>query len=173
MASLFLDPMYIVTFIGEPELWAALSVALILIYFLVSRRWPGRFLFFKRFLAVLIPTLVVVLLIVLLLKLSFPMARPCTPCTMVQEVSLCNPYCPAGDPSFPSAHAGVAFGVFTTLWLVKRKVWQLPIFILPVLVAYSRVALGVHTWLDVAVGSLIGIAVAAIAHREIEKRFFS
>jgi membrane-associated phospholipid phosphatase len=172
MASLFLDPLYIVTFIGEPWLWAALAAALVAIYFVVSRRQPGKFALFKRFLIILVPTLLVVLLLALFLKAAFPVARPCVPCTLVQEAALCNPYCPVNDPSFPSAHAAVAFGAFASLWLVQRKGWQLVVFIIPLAVAASRVGLGVHTWLDVLTGSLIGLLVAAFFWREGERRLF-
>lgn len=170
MASLYLDPLYILTFIGEPTLWAVLSIALIGIYFVIRNRWYSHRSFLKRFLPVMITSLVIVLLIALFLKAMFPVARPCTPCTMIQEA--CNPYCPANDPSFPSAHAGVAFVVFTSLWLVQRKRWQLPVFLLPVAIAASRVALGVHTWVDVAVGSALGLVVSWLVWRELERRSF-
>ncbi len=171
MVSLFLNPLYVLTFIGEPLLWAALSVVLIGVYFLVRFYWHKRRLPLKSFLMVMIPSLAIVLALSFFLKAEFPMARPCTPCTMIQES--CNPYCPANDPSFPSGHAATAFAVFTSLWLVQRKGWQLPIFILPAAIAASRVALGVHTWPDVIIGSLMGLVVALIVWREAEKRVFS
>jgi len=110
------------------------------------------------------------LLLSFFLKATFPVARPCTPCTMIQQA--CNPYCPANDPSFPSGHAATGFTAFTALWLVKRKASQLPIFIVPVAIAVSRVALGVHVWADVLIGSLIGLVVTAIVWRELERRNF-
>ncbi len=168
MASLFLNPLYILTFIGEPLLWAAMSVALIGVYFIIRFRWYRNRLPLKRFLLVMIPSLAMVLALSFFLKAEFPMARPCTPCTMIQEA--CNPYCPANDPSFPSGHAAVAFTAFTSLWLVQRKGWQLPIFILPIAIAASRVALGVHMWLDVIIGSLMGLAVTLLVWRELEGR---
>jgi len=170
MASLFLNPLYVLTFIGEPQLWVALSAVLVLAYFLIRFRWYSYRLPMKRFLLVLVPSLAVVLLLSFLLKTAFPMARPCIPCTMIQET--CNPYCPANDPSFPSGHAAVAFAVFTSLWLVQRRRWQLPVFILPVAIACSRVALGVHTWPDVAIGSAMGLVVSWLVWREMERRSF-
>ena len=168
MSSLYLDPMYILTFLGEPQLWMALSAVLVLMYFVIRYRWYKFRLPLKRFLLVLIPSIAVVLLLSLFFRAVFPVARPCVPCTMIQ--SICNPFCPANDPSFPSAHAGMAFAAFTSLWLVRRKAPEAVIFILPVAIAYSRVALGVHTWLDIAGGSIIGLAVAIVTWRELRER---
>lgn len=166
-----MDPLYLVTFIGEPELWIALMPLLIILYFVVRFQWPKYRMPMKRFLTVLVPSLAIVLVIMFFIKIEFPVARPCVPCTMIQET--CNPYCPANDPSFPSGHATTIFTVFASLWLVQRKRWQLPVFIIPAIVAYSRVALGVHTWIDVAVGSAMGLAVTWLVWREAEKRVFS
>ncbi len=170
MASLFLNPLYVLTFIGEPLLWIVLSALFVGVYFIIRFYWYRYRLPMKRFLMVMIPSLAIVLALAFFLKAEFPIARPCTPCTMIQEA--CNPYCPANDPSFPSGHAAVAFTVFTSLWLVQRKGWQLPIFILPVAIAASRIALGVHTWLDVTIGSLLGFVVTLLVWRELEKRVF-
>jgi undecaprenyl-diphosphatase len=124
----------------------------------------------KRFISVLLPSLVIVLLLVLFLKTEFPVARLCTPCTMIQD--LCNPYCPANDPSFPSGHAATIFTAITALWLVQRKRWQLPVFLIAIAVAASRVFLGVHTWFDVTMGGLIGLAVTILVWRELERHSF-
>jgi len=170
MSSLFFDPLYLLTFIGEPELWIALMPLLVVLYFVVRFQWPEYKRPMKRFIAVIVPSLAVVLLIVLLLKTEFPMARPCIPCTMIQQT--CNPYCPTNDPSFPSGHAATVFTVFASLWLIQRKRWQLPIFIIPLAVASSRVLLGVHTWVDITIGGLIGLVITLLAYRELERRSF-
>ncbi|MCP4548333.1 MAG: phosphatase PAP2 family protein [bacterium] len=59
--------------------------------------------------------------------------------------------------SFPSSHAmnmGAA-GIFLTLGVIRKRLWPL-VLLLPVLVAYSRIHVGVHYPLDVLVGFLLG-----------------
>jgi membrane-associated phospholipid phosphatase len=159
-----------ITTIGEPLLWIAISILLILTYALTGDRWRDRKLL-KKYMAIMIPSLVIALLVVGALKYGFPVARPCTPCTMVQEA--CNPYCPANDTSFPSGHATAAFVGFTSLWLVRKRAKCLPIFIAPAAIAWSRVALGIHTWADVLAGAVLGLAVAIAVHEahRLRKRY--
>ncbi len=60
--------------------------------------------------------------------------------------------------SFPSGHAQTAFGTATALAYYYRGWYTAPIFILAGGVAISRIYLGVHFPLDVAVGALVGTA---------------
>ena len=61
--------------------------------------------------------------------------------------------------SFPSGHATVSFACATVLALaVPRLRW--PLFALAVLVAWSRVYVGVHYPGDVLAGALLGLAIA-------------
>jgi membrane-associated phospholipid phosphatase len=65
-----------------------------------------------------------------------------------------------GSPSFPSGHAMTAFataGVVAVL--APRLRW--PVLALAALIAFSRVYLGVHFWIDVLVGSVLGFAIGA------------
>ncbi len=62
------------------------------------------------------------------------------------------------SPSFPSGHAATAFAAAVAIGvLCPRLRW--PLVGLAVFVAFSRVYLGVHYWLDVLVGSLLGVAI--------------
>jgi undecaprenyl-diphosphatase len=64
-----------------------------------------------------------------------------------------------GPYGFPSAHAANAmvFALFVFFFAGKRKMWVLfAIFFWAALLGYSRIYLGVHYWLDVECGYLIG-----------------
>lgn len=60
--------------------------------------------------------------------------------------------------SFPSGHAASAFALFFGLaLLVKNKMIKLLLLILACSVAYSRVYLSQHFFVDITFGSLIGV----------------
>jgi undecaprenyl-diphosphatase len=64
-----------------------------------------------------------------------------------------------GKYSFPSAHASnsMVFALFVFFFAGNRKMWVLlAIFFWAALLGYSRIYLGVHYWLDVEVGYLVG-----------------
>ena len=58
--------------------------------------------------------------------------------------------------SFPSNHAAQSFMAATVLSGFFAA-WRMPLFIIAVLVCYSRIYLGVHFLSDVAAGAFIGI----------------
>ncbi|WP_399887055.1 phosphatase PAP2 family protein [Streptomyces sp. BBFR51] len=97
-----------------------------------------------------------------LLKSGFTEERPC------RAVSAAVPSlveCPAaGDWSFPSNHATIAGASAVALALVRRAVILLTAP-LALLMAFSRVFVGVHYPHDVAAGLLLGAVVAAAAVR--------
>ena len=65
----------------------------------------------------------------------------------------------------PSGHAGVAFSVATSLVFADINLLVILLaWLLAVLVAQSRVLLGVHTFVEVAAGSIIGILITAVMH---------
>jgi undecaprenyl-diphosphatase len=69
--------------------------------------------------------------------------------------------CPAaGDWSFPSNHAVIAFAAATALWFAFRRLGTAAL-VAAALMAASRVWVGVHYPHDVVVGALVGILVAA------------
>ena len=64
-----------------------------------------------------------------------------------------------GQYGFPSAHAANAmvFALFVFFFAGNRKMWTLlAIFFWAALLGYSRIYLGVHYWLDVECGYLVG-----------------
>ncbi|GJF30790.1 phosphatase PAP2 family protein [Kitasatospora sp. NE20-6] len=68
--------------------------------------------------------------------------------------------CPvAGDWSFPSNHAVIAFAAAASLWLVHRRLGAAALAA-AVAMAASRVWVGVHYPHDVAAGALVGVLVA-------------
>lgn len=74
-------------------------------------------------------------------------------------------------PSFPSSHASVAFAAGFALWLrLRHPVWRWLPPGLALLVAWSRVALGLHFPLDVLAGAVVGCLSAWLACRALSLR---
>lgn len=70
------------------------------------------------------------------------------------------------NPSFPSGHAAVTFALATILSLNYRKKYIVILFFLwAVIVAYSRLDLGMHYPSDVLAGTVIGIASAWFVYK--------
>jgi undecaprenyl-diphosphatase len=63
--------------------------------------------------------------------------------------------------SFPSGHAAQSFAAAMVLAsaLPRRKVWW---FALAAIIAFARIYIGVHYPLDVAVGTIVGLAVGVV-----------
>ncbi|MER7466963.1 phosphatase PAP2 family protein [Streptomyces sp. NPDC097981] len=66
---------------------------------------------------------------------------------------------PPGDWSFPSNHAAIAAAAATALWLVDRRIGALAVPA-ALLMAFSRVWVGVHYPHDVVLGVLVGAGLA-------------
>lgn len=112
----------------------------------------------------IIPAAMVAFLLAYVLKDFFMVPRPC--------------YGALGCPvefAFPSGHATVIFAGVTTLLLFhRRRKLILPLYTLAVLVALSRIALGVHYYEDVIGGAALGMLIAIVIHSKkhwIEKMF--
>ncbi|MDH6113389.1 membrane-associated phospholipid phosphatase [Kitasatospora sp. MAP12-15] len=103
------------------------------------------------------PVLVVVAYAVnSVLKSLVDEVRPCR--QIVGSVSLET--CPQPtDWSFPSNHSVIAFAAAVALWFVSRRIGRIAL-VAAVLMAVSRVWIGVHYPHDVVVGALVGTLVA-------------
>jgi undecaprenyl-diphosphatase len=156
-----MDLWYCVTLAGQPEVWMASTLVAALIYAYLRKGLGTESR--KRAKAVVLIYIIGIWLslsLVFILKNAVQTERPCIPCNSLAEN--CNPYC-GTDNSFPSGHAAAIFAAFTALYAGTRKKWLIPLFILPVLVSYSRYALGVHYASDIIAGAVIGIAGPCVA----------
>ncbi|MBD0422492.1 phosphatase PAP2 family protein [Streptomyces sp. TRM S81-3] len=97
-----------------------------------------------------------------LLKSGFTEERPCRAVAgAVPSLAECPP---TGDWSFPSNHATIAGAAAVTLALTRRAIIWLTAP-LALLMAFSRVFVGVHYPHDVAAGLLVGAVVSVVAVR--------
>ena len=164
MADLFV--WYLISFLGEPYGWLGAGAVLVLVYFIIRGFLPERRKLLKAFLIVFIPSLLISLGVVQVLKITLDISRPCMPCLNYLEPPLCNIYCPI-SAGFPSGHTTAIFTVFTAFYLAFRKRIFLVLFVIPLLVAASRLMLGVHSVLDVAGGAFLAIIVTLLWKSEV------
>jgi len=84
------------------------------------------------------------------LKLMLAQERPC-------RTVLPDPHCPgAGNWSFPSNHAAIAFALATAIVLVTRSWWAWSAYLAALVAAASRVVDGVHLPHDIFAGAVLG-----------------
>ncbi len=162
-----MDLWYVITLIGEPEIWMALTgVLLVLHIFLRKKMGKEKKVMVKRGFFVFIVSVWVTLGVVFGLKSVINTERPCVACEPYVEG--CNPYCP-GDSSFPSGHAAIIFAVFSSIYVNIRKKWFAPLFLVPFAVSISRYFLGVHHIPDIVFGTLVGVFIPIIVFAFYEK----
>ncbi|MCD6496016.1 MAG: phosphatase PAP2 family protein [Candidatus Aenigmarchaeota archaeon] len=153
-----------VTSLGDPVIWSLIVIVLIFVHFLMERK-VIRFRnsdkyrrVLKNFLLLIVPTLFLALLSSEALKMFFQVPRPCIPC----PAAGCNPFC-LSSYSFPSGHSATMTSIATALFLLLRKRKRyLVIFVFPIAIGLSRLALGVHTVFDVAGGFALGLLVTVL-----------
>ena len=121
-------------------------VVLILLLALVKRSKPLLMQFFM-----LVTVLLLVAMVTQGLKALIVRDRPFTTYPYIEKLSS------GGDSSFPSGHTLEAFAMAAAMSLLfSRKKTVIPVYVWAILVAYSRMALGVHYPSDVLAGMLIG-----------------
>ena len=102
-----------------------------------------------------------------LFKYGFKRLRPCHDESISHLIRLLKSTC-GGLYAFFSAHAAnsMAIAVFFGLLLKAKQKYVLPILILwAVLVAYSRIYIGVHFPLDVITGMFFGVLYGTIVYK--------
>ncbi|HJW97127.1 MAG TPA: phosphatase PAP2 family protein [archaeon] len=177
---------YALTLAGTPAYWAILSLSLLAGYLALrtfsggNPLWEKHRPHIKRILLILILSLWIFFGTVIAMKSLIYIPRPCIVCT---SSLACNPLC-LEDSSFPSGHAGTIFVVFTSLYMgTRRRIKKdgltqsnkavnlkiIPLFTIPLLVSYSRVALGVHTLLDISAGALLGLLLTVLVSVMLQK----
>lgn len=67
------------------------------------------------------------------------------------------------DYSFPSGHAGSSFAVAMVILLILPRRWGIPAIITAVVMAMSRIYVGVHFPSDILAGAVIGTATAILS----------
>jgi undecaprenyl-diphosphatase len=148
--------------LGEDVRWAPLTVLFVLASTWVVK-WPliaavgcacdAKRRCFPRAAAAAALAVTTAALLVTVLKDIVERARPPVADPTLEPIGIV----PAST-SFPSGHAATAFAAAVAVALVYPRLGR-PLLLLAVVISLSRVYLGVHYVLDVAAGTLLGIAV--------------
>ncbi|WP_053056794.1 phosphatase PAP2 family protein [Tenacibaculum mesophilum] len=141
-------------------LWISKTAYLIAIGIIFCLGW---FVFFKKsenakdiFLKLLL-MLSTATLIVISLKYAIHRTRPFDLYGDIVNLSIAN------SPSFPSGHTVIAFILsFGLLFSNLKRLYYLPVLVWALLVAYSRLALGIHFPTDVIISIIIAFVVTII-----------
>lgn len=100
-----------------------------------------------------------------LFKDTFHRLRPCHNPAIEPFVHLVKGHC-GGKYGFVSSHAAnfFAFATFNTFY-IKNKYLSITLFFIAILVAYSRIYLGVHYPADVTCGAILGFIIGFIVYK--------
>jgi membrane-associated phospholipid phosphatase len=130
----------------------------VLITSIIKKSKPLRLIFYK-----MLAVLVIAALTSFLLKNAIIRERPFVTYPDIEKLS------EAGSSSFPSGHTLESFAIAVAFsFAFPKKKFIVPLFLWACLIAYSRMALGVHYPGDVLggiiIGSLIGYFVPGLIH---------
>lgn len=101
--------------------------------------------------------------------------RPTHNIEIQNQVHTINNYI-GGKYGFFSSHASNTFAIVTLFFLASKGLINLKIrwaiYLLPIIIAYSRMYLGVHYPSDITVGAIVGIVFGLIIHKLLGMYFF-
>ena len=104
-----------------------------------------------------------------LMKPYFERLRPCQDNSMLDLINIVSG---CGKKfSFASSHASTTFSLATIFFYVTRGDIKL-LFLWSFLIGYSRIYLGVHYFLDVIIGFLVGFLTSVVIYR-ISKKYLA
>ena len=102
-----------------------------------------------------------------LMKPYFERLRPCQDNTMIEFINIVSG---CGEKfSFASSHASSTFSLASIFFLISKSKFKL-LFLWSSLIGYSRIYLGVHFFMDVTIGFLVGFLTSFLIYR-ISKRY--
>ena len=106
------------------------------------------------------------------MKPFFERPRPCHNAEIAHLVHLANKC--GGQFGFASGHSANSFGIAMFVWMVFRSYWKWSwlIFIWAAVVAYSRIAIGVHYPGDILAGGILGITFSYLIFRLTSEIYF-
>jgi len=134
-------------------------VIVIVVLILEERKHPGISKKDKQFVIAFISTFLLTALTVFLLQNFFHRPRPRQLIsTDSNRLQLIPTNCPT-DFSFPSGHAATAFSAANVLTFFDKK-RRFFYYTIALLIAYSRLYLGCHYFLDVFFGAIIGFSLS-------------
>jgi undecaprenyl-diphosphatase len=106
------------------------------------------------------------------MKPFFERPRPCHNAEIAHLVHVANKC--GGKFGFASGHSANSFGIAMFVWMVFRSYWKWSwlIFIWAAVVAYSRIAIGVHYPGDILAGGILGISFSYLIFRLTSEIYF-
>jgi undecaprenyl-diphosphatase len=150
---------WIVVFVAEPFGWLVLGSAIVYLFYFFAKHPHWRL---KKLRAWVIECITVGVSVAgayavsYVLKILFHAPRP-----FVSNIDVRPLVSESWYSSFPSGHATLFFALATAIYFYDKRAGAI-YFVVAVLIAISRVVVGVHYPGDVIAGALIGVIVAAI-----------
>lgn len=151
--SNFLDGFFV--FVTHFFVPATFIISVIWFFFIIPKKSnsiKNKILLYKEGLLFLF-SVGLVALITEIIKRTVAFPRPVQILSGVQSLVIDGNF-----DSFPSMHSALAFAVATTVYYQSKKAGIL-LFIFAILVAISRIFVGVHFPIDVLVGALLGVII--------------